>query len=116
LKINLNKSNVIVFRKGGPLRKNEKWILNGKPIDVVPYYKYLGIVFSSRLKWSQAVNTLAAQAQKSVGIIKTLYYKCNGLPIDVAFNLFDKIVVPILTYSAEVFSAEQIMFVYEKNH
>ena len=82
----------MVFGNGEPLRKNEKWYINGKPVQVTPYYKYLGLVFSSRMKWSEAVDTLASQARKAVGVIKTLYYKCGSLPIDIAFELFDKMV------------------------
>ena len=35
LKININKTKVIVFRKGGFLNKDEKWVLNGERVEVV---------------------------------------------------------------------------------
>ena len=48
LNVNLSKSNVIVFRKGGRpiLRKNGEKQINGKKFEVVAYqyYKYLGLI------------------------------------------------------------------------
>ena len=46
--VNLKKSKIIVFINGGILRHYEKWTYRDKTIDVVPYFKYLGIMFSSR--------------------------------------------------------------------
>ena len=43
LRINKDKSKIIVFRKGGYLAKHEKWILDGSKMDVVNLYNYLGM-------------------------------------------------------------------------
>ena len=51
LKVNIDKTNVIVFRNGGYLRKYEKWFYGNIQLKVVTYYKYLGLVISSRLSW-----------------------------------------------------------------
>ena len=99
----------MVFRNEGPLHKNEKWYIDGKTINTVSHYKYLRERFSSRLEWSQAIDTLASKAQKSVNVIKTLYYKCNGLPLDLAFNLFDKMVVPIFYHIPQKYGVSYIM-------
>ena len=37
-------------------------------MDVVSYYKYLGIKCTTSLKWRLAKNTLAAQAHKAIGL------------------------------------------------
>ena len=102
MKVNLRKSKIMVFRKGGPLKQNEKWSYNGENVEVVSYYKYLGLVFSSRLKWSAAAKALAAQANKALFSIKRLYKKCNGLSLDVCFKLFDNMILPILCYGSEI--------------
>ena len=51
MEVNLAKTKVIVFRNGGKLSSKEKFLYNGKTIDIVTHYKYLDIVFNSRLKW-----------------------------------------------------------------
>jgi hypothetical protein len=107
LKINMSKTKVIVFRRGGIIKANEKWYFNGNEIEVVPHYKYLGIVFSSMLCWSKAVNTLCSQANKAICMLYNLNAKVGGLPIDTAFFLFDRTVLPIITYGAEIWGFQQ---------
>ncbi len=91
-----------MFRRGGPLRKTEKWFYDGQPIECVSVYKYLGILFCSTLKWHKATEQLAQQAQKALFKIHQLERKCGGIPHNVYFNLFDKMVSPILCYGAEI--------------
>ena len=40
-KVNIDKTNVIVFRNGVYLRKYEKWFYGNIQLNVVTYYKYL---------------------------------------------------------------------------
>ena len=49
-KWNMDKSNINVFKTGGNLSKHEKWYFKDELIKVVSYYKYIGVIFSSRLK------------------------------------------------------------------
>ena len=49
LKVNMNKSNIIVFRKGGYIGARERWTCSGGVMPVVNVYKYLGIYFTTRL-------------------------------------------------------------------
>ena len=46
MSLNLLKTKIIVFRKGGILKQMEKWYYNGQLIDIVPFYKYLGVYFT----------------------------------------------------------------------
>ena len=66
LKVNMDKTKFMVFRNGGIIKRNEILYLNGVKLETVSYYKYLGLVFSTRLSWSPAQITLAAQASKSL--------------------------------------------------
>ena len=51
MEVNLAKTKTIVFRNGGKLSSKEEFLYNGKTIDIVTHYKYLGIAFNSRLTW-----------------------------------------------------------------
>ena len=44
LSLNMNKTKIIVFRNGGKIKQNEKWYYRGKMLEVVSFYKYLGIM------------------------------------------------------------------------
>ena len=63
-------------------------------------------MFSSRLIWSVAQKTLASQAGKGVFVIKQIARKCGGLDTHMYFNLFDKMIMPVLTYGAEIWGFE----------
>ena len=47
MEVNTSKTKVIVYKKGGGLRKEEKWKYKGEDLEVVKEYKYLGYWFSS---------------------------------------------------------------------
>jgi len=44
LVVNLQKSNVVVFRNGDA---REKWFHDGMKLEIVKRYKYLGVIFST---------------------------------------------------------------------
>jgi hypothetical protein len=45
LKCNLNKTKILVCKKGGKLKKDEKWFVNDYKTEVVNEINYLGFVF-----------------------------------------------------------------------
>ena len=59
LKVNLNKSNIIVFRKGGYLGARERWRYDGVVMPVVNVYTHLGIYFTTRLSFVSACRDLS---------------------------------------------------------
>lgn len=106
LTLNLLKTKIIVFRRGGIVKCNEKWHYDGKEIEVVSSYKYLGVFFTTKLKWSLTLRTLSAQASKALGLLYQYHYKCGGLPLHVAVKLFETMIIPIMLYSSEVWGYE----------
>ena len=66
MQINLDKTKIIVFRNGGYLRFYERWTYRNEPVEMVSYYKYMGILFTPKLKWMLAKDMFAAQARKSI--------------------------------------------------
>ena len=53
LRVNLEKTKVMLFRNEGMIRKNEKWFLNGVELKLCTYYKYLGLTMSNCLCWGK---------------------------------------------------------------
>ena len=47
IKLNTDKTKIVVFRKGGKLSIKDKWYYDGKELEVVKHFLYLGAVFSS---------------------------------------------------------------------
>jgi hypothetical protein len=53
LKINTNKTKIVLFKKGGKLSKYENWKMGGEEIEVANETKYLGIILDGRRKWEK---------------------------------------------------------------
>ena len=106
LLLNMTKSKLVVFSRGGIVKNIEKWYFKGKEIEVVSMYKYLGLIFTLKLNWSLARKTLASQANKALGLLYMYNKRCGGLPVNINCELFDKIVSPILLYGAEIWGYE----------
>ena len=102
LKVNVDKTKVLIFRKGGTISRTQKFYYNEIEIDIVSSFSYLGIVFTPGGSFSQAQATLAGQAQKAVFKLKSYLYKLAELTPKHTLELFDKLVSPILNYSSEV--------------
>ena len=47
LEVNLDKTKIIVFRKGGFLGTHEKWYYNNLPLETLNEYNYLVVQLSS---------------------------------------------------------------------
>ena len=100
--VNFKKTEIMVFRNGGPLRNYDKWKLNDEILKVTSCYKYMGLVFSPKLSWSKAKTKLCAQSRKAIFTIKRFQYNYGNFQHHEIFKLFDSMVVPILTNGSEL--------------
>ena len=64
-------------------------------------------MFNTSLKWNKAQYALANQGQKALVNIYKLNAMCGGMPPKTMFDLFDKMVAPVLCYGAEVWGYER---------
>ena len=79
MKVNIDKTKVLVFRNGGYLRRYEKWFYGDTQLGVATYYKYLGLVISSRMSWYVCQKTLSEQASKALYSLKSNLNKFGTL-------------------------------------
>ena len=114
--VNLDKSNIVVFRNGGHLSHNEKWKYGNSVIEVVNVYKYLGIFLSTRMSFSHSLNDMASRAKKGIICILKLLWRLGEKSPSIFFKLFDAQIQPMLTYGAEVWGVETDLKIIEKVH
>jgi hypothetical protein len=100
--VNLEKSNIIVFRNGGYLAEGERWSYGNNTITTVNMYKYLGIYLSTRLSFSHALSDMAAIAKKGIICIFKVLWSLGEKSPNIFFKLFDVQIQPMITYGAEV--------------
>ena len=115
LSVNEEKTKVMVFRKGGYLGQNEKWYYDGKALEVVNKYCYLGYIFTTMLSFNIGTSTLVAKGKKAVYLLNRAFSNCKGMSAKTFFRVFDAKVQSILLYSSEIWGYEPIENV-EKVH
>ena len=102
LVVNLEKTKVMVFRKGGFLGRLERWFYGEERIEVVNKYKYLGYTLTTKLSVDIALAEHAGKAKgRIIGIFRALY-KLGKIDLGIFFKLFDSQVKPILLYGSEI--------------
>ena len=104
--VNLDKTNIIVFRNGGIVKRCEKWFYMGKEVKCTKHYNFLGLLISSRLSWSPAKNELATKGKKAMTQLQIVIQKLGGMSPQHAFKLFDSCVTPVLIYGSEIWGYE----------
>ena len=102
LKVNVNKTKIMVFRSGGLLRRNLAFLYDGKQIEIVQRFTYLGIVFTTGGSFSVMFETLAGQARKAIFKLNKYLYKFTNVSPKHYIELFDKLIKPVLHYGAEI--------------
>ena len=105
LTVNMDKTKFMIFRNGGIIKRNERLYYNGESITSVSYYKYLGLIMSTRLSWSPAQQTLSLQAEKAMYCINKLNSECN-FSFPTSSNIFNKCIIPIALYGSEIWGAK----------
>ena len=99
LEVNLAKTSIIVFRKGGHLSRHERWTYGDAELEVVNSYKYLSIALTTKLSTTQAVADFIPKA--NYHHLETLR-KINCIDWGVfSINLFDAHIQPALLYASE---------------
>ncbi len=106
LKINIDKTKIMVFSKG-KVSNNLKFFINGRELEIVKQYKYLGVIFSSSGSFLATRKYIKEQGMKALyAIIKKCRF--NHLSIRCQLDMFDKAIEPILLYGSEIWGFENI--------
>ena len=102
MKLNILKTKIVVFKRGGKISKEEKWNFNDHVLEVVTSFKYLGCFLSSSGSFTDCLTDLVGSARRALFGLKR-YFKSNSetLP-ETQLDLFSSMVSPILNYGSEV--------------
>ena len=92
--------------------KNVKLFFNGKPIEEVPSYKYLGNLFASTKTskgdiFSENYQYLYDKAQKNIFALFTKTKEMSPLSPKLRIFLFDSLIRPVLTYGSGVWGTNK---------
>ena len=101
IKVNVNKTKIVVFRNGGRISKKAVWYYNSNEIEVVDCFNYLGISLLYNGKFTRTQKVLSLQGRKCMySILNT----CNAefLNVETRLQVFDTYVSSVLNYGCEV--------------
>ena len=89
LTVNLEKTNIVVFRKGGQLSRKEKLTYKGNTVKCVSGYTYLDLLLSAHMSYYLMSEQLAVKSKKALlSVLSSITHMIN-LPSDVYFKIFD---------------------------
>ena len=101
LEINLKKTKCMTFTKGNKIEKGSIRI-NGKQIENVKVFKYLGITIQKKnCSFLPTLKDLSNKANRTLFALNSKI-KFTQLPVKIAIRIFDAVVSPILLYGSEV--------------
>jgi hypothetical protein len=89
LRVNVKRTKVTVFRKGGKFRKGEGWRYQWKKLEVVSRFKYLGTHFASSGKWLQHTGQAIRAAKFSSVLLSKFYFRNRDCDLTFFVYLFD---------------------------
>ena len=104
LKVNLTKTNVVVFNKTfNKTIKSLNFTFEGTPIEIHKSYCYLGIEISNTGNFAKAMDSLYKKSLRALySLYSTLNVYSDGNNIQLFLTLFDSLVKPILLYGCEI--------------
>ena len=102
LTVNMDKTNIMVIRMGRHLSANEKWFYGNSEIKVVNSYRYLGMIFSTKLSFNYAWNESCRKGKRGVIEILKSLRKLGSIDYYLFWKMFDVQIEPIITYGAEI--------------
>ena len=100
LTINIDKTKCMIFNKTGKLLRH-KFYLDGKELENVRSYKYLGFLFSPSGEIKSGLQDLRDRGFKAFMKLRSQMGTSFNQNIEITLNLIDIMIKPILLYSSD---------------
>ena len=104
--INTDKTQVVHFRRQKSARTNHNFSLGNDDLDIVSFYKYLGVTFDEYLNFDQNSVILAGAAGRALGLIRTKLKNLKFSGYKTFNSLFQSGVLSIADYSAGIWGTK----------
>lgn len=102
VEVNLGKSEIMVFRKGGKLSRKEKWYYKGQEINTVSEYCYLGVVLTPKMSFTKHIERRNQAAKNSINLTWQNFLNKSTISIASKWKLFLAVCRAVQTYGAQV--------------
>ena len=106
LKVNTQKTKVMVFKNGGSLSSREKWTYNEIILETVNGFSYVGVYFTNRLSLYKMAEAMSIKAQRILAHLFNSFEVLPCIPYKTFFKVFDSKVSTILLYGSEIWGTK----------
>ena len=102
LKVNIDKTKVMIFSSGKLDIKSFRFTIFGNEIEIVHKYKYLGIILHYNANLKHAAEHMYQKSLKGIFSLKSKILDFDVMNNPLKLKLFDTLIRPILTYGSEI--------------
>lgn len=102
MQVNLSKSAIMIFRRGGRIAEKEKWFFHGEVIPITKEYNYLGVKLTSKLSFKQHIENRNVLAKNSINATWCTFLSKNKIKLSAKWKLFLAVTRAIQSYAAQV--------------
>jgi hypothetical protein len=103
LEVNLEKSEVMIMKKGGGrMRDDEKWVFDGNAVKVTGAYTYLGVKLVPSLRWNEHLSQRVNEAKMNVNMVWRMYVGRKEVGFANKMRLFDAVSRSVVCYACQV--------------
>jgi hypothetical protein len=102
LKINVVKTKIVIYRRGGKLPANIAFQFGNKELEIVKEYRYLGIVFSSSCLFRKAAEDAKRKGMMALGSTWKLFQNCKIDAWKTHQKLFNSLVASTTVYGSHI--------------
>ena len=79
-------------------------MFGGSILDVTYEYVYLGVNFNYNTSFIKAIERQISRVKRAMFAIVTKSRRKLSLPRDILFELFDRVVLPVVLYASEIYA------------
>ena len=107
--INAGKTQVVQFRQANSPKNNFSFKFGNQSLDIVTYYKYLGVIFDEHLTFEKNASILAEAACRALGAIRSKMKSLKSCRYNTFNTLFNSGVLSISDYSAGIWGTKKFV-------
>ena len=108
LTVNVQKTKVVVFKKGGHISQREKWFYNGTQLETVNQFCYVGVCFTNRLSLYKMAENMCDKAKRVLNHLFNSFGELKNIPFKTFFKVFDCKVSSIALYGSEIWGLKEM--------
>ena len=106
--MNIRKTKIVVFKRGGHCSRNERWYYNNIQIDIVNGFTYVGAYFTNRMSTYKMAEAVSIKAKTVLNYVLNALSKLQCIPVNSFMKIFDVKICPMLLYGSELWGMQNM--------